>query len=719
MENVVNVNANEVVADVIEVKSANQSTFSECSRRWRNISNEVETITAVETKSVAVAEELEAEFVETTALDIVSEAKSLALVTQQHKANEVIKHARANELTKECASYLGYEAAEPIINRLIDDHLLDSTVKARTIDGEENYIFQYITRGTGLTAVLDILEPENGTGTISENNTFDAVYRTDLRGGETYPIIFGTVTLINSILEHLSVHEPELNQKHMLQALAYNLALSGMSMADITKVVSKLVHLKYLEEYNNFKKEVKIAKFKIKRSFKKISDAELEALYLLEGYAYLKGTSKFIDLNSDEYKTVTKAQLIDDFANNKIEVMNEDTGILKMINPVTLYLESKHRKEFDGIAFDPSNKLDPRIYNLFRGYKVEGKEAPYRIKKFKEFVKTIICSRDELMFNIVWSFFAQMFQNPWEKKGTALVMVSAEGSGKSLVMRVMGKLMGNYYMSGNDNSRVTSKFNEHLEQTLLFYSNEASLKDKASSVSKLKNLITEVDGSSELKGGDTYSTKNYTHFVIDANGEVPVEQNEGSRRFITLHVDESRIGDLAYYGEIVAEINSDGFHEAMMYDLMNFDYSEYEDYLRRPPKPEVTDEQIQENFDAIVAWWTACLVDGRIPYVEYELTPDDKLNILNEDMFRSFKKWCLAHEYKNGFNSSTFGKEFREQALGRDSKLDSKGKITINGERKHSHVYAEVGSCRESFSSRKQLNSLDYNGSEWKLPLVS
>lgn len=683
--------------------------------------SEADTAETAETGIDTTSNSVEVTIVESTEEDGLAKGKSLVVANPASNAliienNKLIKHARGNTLMKEVEEYLGFEDAERITNAMLLSGKLDAWMRVEKIDGGEDRVGRLVLNNTS-TMIIDPIEPEDATGVLSHNNYFDAVYKTTARGGEEYPVIFDVQAIISMIKQ---IDSTTINKTILLLSLAQNIAISELSSCDISKVIQTLVAEQYLEDFNTFRDAIKKAKWRYKRFNNAPSEQEMEALYRLKDYAVLddKGTIKLIDTAADSYTTYTKANLRLMFDNQKIEVLNERTGNVKMINPVDIYLESKYRREYKGVTFDPSNKADPTLYNIFKGFKFGQGSSQARIHGFKEFVKAVICSANEQRFMIVWSFFAQIFQKPHVKMGTALILLSREGAGKGTFMRVMGKLMGDFYMSSTDHKHIVSPFNKHLERVLLFYANEAKFTDNSLTVNKLKNIITEVDATSEIKGGDTYSISNYTHLVIDGNDGTPVEQTADSRRFNIVHVDESKIGDHDYWAEVNREIETEGFYEALMQDLMSFDYSEWEHFLRVPPKPELSDEQIQESFDAIVAWWTACLVDGRVPYVEYDLTSDDKLNILNENMFISFKKWCSVHGHKSGFNSSTFGKAFREQALGVDSNLDSKGKITINGDRKHSHVYAQISLCRESFSSRKQLNNMDYNGSEWKLPMV-
>lgn len=722
------VNENETLTEAEIVSSTANITITtedlQMSANTENNEVELSEITAetVETVITTTNNAVEVTIVESTEENGLEKGKSLAIVNPAANAliaanNQSIKYARGNTLMSQIGTYIGFEEAERITNALLLSGKLDAWMKVERVDGGENYVGRLVLDNTS-TIIIDPIEPEDATGVLSHNNYFDAVYKTDARGGEEYPVIFDVQAII-SIVNRVS--SLAINKTIFLLSLAQNIAISGLSSSDISLVIEKLITESYMPGFNNFRDTIKKAKWGYKRFNGVMSEQEAESLYLMRDYAILddKGIIKFVDTAADSYTTYTKANLVLMFENKKIEVINENTGNVKMVNPVGIYLESRHRKEYKGVAFDPSNKLDPSIYNLFNGFKYGSGKSTICIQKFKDYVREVICSANNQRYMIIWSFFAQMLQNPFQKMGTAIIMMSIEGSGKGTLMRVIGELMDKYYMASTDHKRITSPFNKHLETVLLYYANEANFTDSSLTANKLKNIITETDATSEIKGGDTYATRNYTHLVIDSNDNAPVQKNADSRRFISLEVSSVRVGDIAYWDELNALIETDGFYESVMYDLMNFDYSEWADFLRVPPVEEISPEQIQASFSAVEAWWQYCLENARIPFVQYDLTDEDKLNIPNESMFHSFKKWCTLNGHKHSLDSSTFGTTFRTQAIGRDSGLDKKGKVSIAGERKHSHVYETLDKCRESFAKIKQLNNIDFIGNEWKLPIVS
>lgn len=670
--------------------------------------------TTVIDEIIEVQEVVEADFVAeetiSTSLATTNE-NSLQILSNEitlAKENQKAKQLRASTLTREMNEYLEYDSIE-VINNLISHNLLSSRIKVTTVKGEKDYIFRLLAKYDSID-ILDPIDP-NTTGTMTKGNFFDAQYISHARSGEYYQITF-SYHIAAAILRGPSGHA--LNPTFMLKALAHNIVISEFKKDEIKSIINALVTERYLPELNTFKEDIKQAAFRNKHNSGTISEAEILSLYLLQRYAFLKGTARLIDLNADSYKTVSISKLMADFANQKIEVLSEATGRVRMVNPVTLYLESKHRKEYEDVAFDPSNKLDPSIYNLYRGFKMESKEGSHRILKFQDFVKTIICSADQQMYKIVWSFFAQIIQKPYEKKGTALIMVSKEGSGKNHLMKVMGKLVEDYFMTDDSNKSITSSFNKHLEHNILYYANEADFKNSSSSIRKLKDIITEVDGTSEIKGGDTYATKNYTHLVIDGNDTSPVEQNENSRRFINPIIDESKVEDSVYWDELNAEIDADGFYEAMMYEMINFDYSEWEHFLRVPPKKEINEEQLKECFNNIDNWWWHCLEEGNIPYAKYIVAYDGTLSITHEEMYTSIKKYSQVNGARmNGMTSQQFIREFKKRIL-KDIHIDKDHRPMINGKKQTRHyLYAPLGVQIEHFQTIKKINTLEYDGSEW------
>ena len=471
------------------------------------------------------------------------------------------------------------------------------------------------------------------------------------------------------------------------------------------------------EEYRKTYEDVVKAKNKLKAVdlVNTLSyDEEEQALEIMKDYAVLNnhGSIKIIDTTKQGLTISSMGELKTLFANQELLCLDKVSGKMKMVNPVDIWMKSKKRKEFYGTKFNPSSSTNDESYNLFKGFNHEAKDLG-DITLFKSFVREVLCSGEELMFNIVWTFLAQMVQDPTRKMGTALVLLSAKGTGKSSFLHVLGKLLEGYFMQTAENKRLLGEFNNHLSSTLLFYANELTFTDNKRVVSKLKNVITETSFTYELKGGATYTDPNYTRIIIDSNEDTVVVQTADERRFIYPVISESKIGDTEYFNKLYTSFEEDGFYESLMHDLMNFNYSDWEKYLKTPPKNEVTQEQMLESFSNIDSWWLYCLEESRIPHANYTVAHDGTLSITHDEMYKSIKKYTLENGARmNGMTMLVFIDNFKKHIL-KDLDMNIVHRPNGEGIRPRYRIYAPLNKQVEHFKKIKHLNSIDYDGTEW------
>jgi len=632
-------------------------------------------------------------------------------IAQTEVEISAIKEARRNKLIIEFANYAGsMDEVENMVSQIIDDKFINAHIKTTRADGLTGHLAQIIMEAE-VSKVSDIIEPDRGndSGEIKHLYIFDATYTTALRGGEMYTIIFDYTT-IREMIPTLS--GKAISKEKMIKALVTNIALSNMPLEQIKLIEAKLVDFGMLKRSNTFLTAIAKAKraSKVESNANFVTNDEEKALHIMRDYAVLNnnGSIKIID-------TTKRGLVVSSLGELRILFSNQ---IINAVNPVDIWIKSKNRKEFFGIKFDPSNSTDDEAYNLFKGFKYEPKVV-IDISPFKQFVKDIICSGEELMYRIVWTFLAQMLQDPTRKMGTALVLLSAKGTGKSTFVGIIGKLIEGYFMQTAENKRLIGEFNVHLSNTLLFYANELTFLDNKRVISKLKNIITEKSFTYEIKSGATYTDNNYTRIIIDSNEDAVVVQTSDERRFIYPVISEEKIGDTEYFNGIYGLSNTEGFYASLMYDLMNFDYSQWEHFLKTPPKNEVTQEQMMESFTDVESWWLCCLEEARIPNAYYEVQYDGKVNIANESLYQSFVKHTRANGGRVKLNSADFGKAFKKHALGKAIHLDIQTKITVNKERKNSNIYESLGKCRSHFTTMKKMNGIEYSGTEWEHSNIS
>jgi len=626
---------------------------------------------------------------------------SEARITQIKENNRV-------RLVQENFEYFDYSdgSIDTVVSKLLDEDKLISTglVFTSATDEYKGDITDFIIKDY-IHTVKDMIEPEIGTGKISHMHYYDATYTTTLRGKESYNILY-TVESIVRIIKHIC--NIVISKQEMFKALVNCLVMLKSSMDDIKKIEQELLNNHLLEKGHTFVTDVVKAQAKAKKlqiDTSSVNLAEKQAFKIMKDYAFLNNQGKVQIINTTKLGLVASSE-----SGLKALFKNQ---LINGTNPVDIWMQSEKRPLFTDTKFDPSRSTKDEAYNLFKGFAYPAQKT-LNIVMFKNFVKEVICNGDEKMYNITWSFLAQMLQDPTRKMGTALVLLSAKGTGKSTFVKVIGKLLKGYFYQSADNKRLLGEFNNHLASTLLFYANELTFTDNKRVISKLKNVITEKNFTYEIKGGATYSADNFIRVIIDSNEDMAVVQTADERRFIYPVISEAKIENTEYFNELHDLFETKGFYESLMYDLMNFDYKPWEKYLKTPPKNEVTEAQVLESFTTIESWWLNCLEEGKLPNTEYSVSYDGRLSITSENLYQSFRKYTLKNGGRiNGIDSGAFMKSFKKHIL-KELDLNISHRPSVDGKRTRFYIYERLSDQVKHFQKIKQVNHIDYDGEEWE-----
>ena len=474
-----------------------------------------------------------------------------------------------------------------------------------------------------------------------------------------------------------------------------------MSQEDILKIMEQMEVKEYMTTSERM--------FNLKIIFNMI--VEKKALLIMKDYGLLlSGRNVFIvDTTETELTLLNVYDLKTYYRNMKISGYDPEKNEFKSYNPVDVWIESKARKSFKGIEFNPNLESKSIKYNLFKGFKFQPKQI-IDIGPFFEFIFNVICSGDTLMYGIVFSFFAQKIQNPNVKKGTALVMLSEKGTGKSTLMYAMMKLFEGYSFQTADNKRLFGSFNEHLANKLLIYANESLFIGNHAEGGKVKNLITETNFTYELKGGATFPSNNYSSLVIDSNDDSVIKETADERRFIYPKISSNRIGDTKYFDALYELFDTQGFYESLMYALSMFDYSPWEEYLRKPPKNEVSEEQQLQSLSTLESWWYTCLEGRKITNVFYDLMDNGSIRVSNAELFKSYSLYCKSNHIKSYDNPMGFGKLVKKHLVSGDILVNENAKDSRGDNAK---IFASLDDCRNYFIKKQKLTSINFDSDNW------
>lgn len=282
-----------------------------------------------------------------------------------------------------------------------------------------------------------------------------------------------------------------------------------------------------------------------------------------------------------------------------------------------LWFSSPKRASYNSVELVPGKKAPPGVYNLWRGFKcqpidleteVVTKEMQEGVSMFKEHLLKNICLGNEELARWVMGYFAHLVQKPYEKPLTALVFKGKKGVGKNALIDRIGNLFNGHYLLTSNKRYLTSNFNKHLANLILFVLDEAFWSGDKQAEGILKDLITGNTHLIEHKGREMFSTPNVLRVCIIGNEEWVVPASEDERRFAVFNVGDERQRDRDFFKKMRSLIDNKGGNRLLLRELLDFDLSGVD--VNDAPITAGLLEQKIESLNSVHAWFFQSLKDG-------------------------------------------------------------------------------------------------------------
>jgi phage/plasmid primase-like uncharacterized protein len=274
------------------------------------------------------------------------------------------------------------------------------------------------------------------------------------------------------------------------------------------------------------------------------------------------------------------------------------------------WLAHPDRRQYEGLVFAPDRDV-PGYYNLWQGFAVEPRAGD--CSKFKAHLLDNVCGGNQTYYDWLFGFFADIFQNPGAKKGSAVALKGKEGVGKTIVGAIFGSLLGPHYRLVSEPRYVTGRFNSHVVQILLLHADEAFWAGDRSAVGKLNDMITGKQHPIEFKGKEAIWVDNHLRMFTTGDKDWLVPAGFDARRWLVLTVGDDHREDHDYFAAIDKEMVNGGC-EALLHELLHFDLSKIN--LRSVPKTTALFEQKEKTFTIDQTWWYDVLQRGELPHLE-------------------------------------------------------------------------------------------------------
>ncbi|SEI99418.1 putative DNA primase/helicase [Azotobacter beijerinckii] len=302
---------------------------------------------------------------------------------------------------------------------------------------------------------------------------------------------------------------------------------------------------------------------------------------------------------------------------------------------IKLWQESQHRRVAEDVVFDPTMRCGPTMLNLFDGFKAE--QDPIGQAGCKKILAHLgrLCGnrKDEYLFLLRW--IAYPLQNPGAKMATSVVMFGAEGPGKSLVWeKVVKPIYGEYGVTIGQ-AQLESQFTGWQSRKLFGLAEEVvSRAEMRHYKGLLKHLVTGETLQINEKMQSLREERNHLNFVFLSNSTVPLELDDGDRRYLVLYVDQ--VPPKEYFMELVAEIENGGV-EAFYHYVMNISLEGFNEHTKPPLNAE-----------------KQALIEGSMTPPRYFLRIWERGELdlpygaaVAGDLYKAFCRWCeRSNEFK-------------------------------------------------------------------------
>lgn len=425
---------------------------------------------------------------------------------------------------------------------------------------------------------------------------------------------------------------------------------------------------------------------------------------------------KLADVKLDFAKEIFEYSFTDDEGKNKT---------IK-INPLYEWINWIDRNEKEKIDFDPHNKNNPYIFNIWCGYNINKDNCQdadeLEAQPMLDHIKNIWCRDVEEDYDYVMNYLSHIIQKPYKKTGVCLALHSKQGAGKGVVLKAIERIIGDMHYSQNSNAeRVFGKFNGLLEAKTLINLDEAFWGGDKKLEGQIKNQITETTQTIEKKTLNTYNINDYCNYIITTNNDWFAGVDEEDRRYFCLELSNEYSGRTSAKNEKYFETIRNVPIEAFAKVLYNRDISQFNP--RKFKKTKLLQEQVERNWSSPKVWWNSVLKEGGFNYdgnfIEWGKT-------LKVDKGMHYETYGLEIKNKNGdkrvvydkdwlykvYESNTYdGRKFSNSTFWRDIQKNCIGELYDEKKvqkKKQRKIYVFTPSLDEAREKWYDLQDFDY-----------
>jgi hypothetical protein len=385
-----------------------------------------------------------------------------------------------------------------------------------------------------------------------------------------------------------------------------------------------------------------------------------------------------ITKGGEEISYQTFGAFKDRYANRYIEAPDW-RGSGQMVPLAPAWLAHPYRRQYEGLDLVPNGPavLAGNRLNLWRRWGVEARKGEWGL--MQRHIEEVLANGDPEMARYIVRWCAWVFQNAGKPPGVALALRGGKGTGKGLLGRYLMAIFGQHALQIFSPDHLSGKHNEHLQNKLFLFADEAFWAGDKTAERILKGMVTEPVMMIEPKGVNAFQWPNMLAIFMAANAAWVVPASHDERRYAFGEVSEARKQQKAYFDPLFAELAAGGA-AAMLWDLRGMDLDGWHprDAI---PQTKGLREQKMYSLDGLDQWYVHKLGVGRLPWPSVKNPRQSLAAYLLED--------CKEFSPPNRFVEPT---EFGLFLAKRGCEHKSNGK-------KWTWVFPPLGECRRAWEA--------------------
>jgi len=278
------------------------------------------------------------------------------------------------------------------------------------------------------------------------------------------------------------------------------------------------------------------------------------------------------------------------------------------------------------------------------------------VQPFLDHIYTTWCEEDMDLADWVLQWLAHVYTKPWIRLNSCIILQGMKGTGKGIIMDIMGRLIGDehYWQIGNLNNLTGNYTHPKMSRSVLAFVDEAYWGGDPKAANALKGIITEKRQDSNVKYQPQRMVDSYMNVCCASNNDKIVQITRDNRRYQFL-----RLANLdkkpADYFDRLASIKPIAIASYFLHSvcLCNFD-------AKNIFNTTGASDQLIESFNNVERWWFDILCSDPGEYFDGDKIPVTRLksdmidysrsnNVrfmfpeTNHAFMRAFRKMCQPH----------------------------------------------------------------------------